>query len=51
MKLSTRLMIYLIPLALIDTIIPIPITCLMLMYVLLERPPWFKMYIQQIYAE
>ena len=51
MKLTTRLIIYLIPLALIDIIIPIPFTCLLLMYIILERPPWFREYVQQVYGE
>jgi hypothetical protein len=49
MKFTTRLLIYLVPLAIIDTIIPVPITCLLLIYIVLERPPWFQEYVKQVY--
>jgi hypothetical protein len=42
-------MIYLIILAVVDMIIPIPIVSLILIYVILERPPWFQNLTQEIY--
>lgn len=50
MKTSTKAMLYLILFALIDTVIPVPITALILIYVLLERPPWFKALVSDIYT-
>lgn len=42
-------MIYLLILSLLDMIIPIPFTALMLIYVLLEKPPWFIGLVTEIY--
>jgi hypothetical protein len=49
MKSETKILIYLIILAVIDIIIPIPIMALILIYVLLEKPPWFKGVVLEIY--
>jgi hypothetical protein len=49
MKTSKKLLIYLILFALIDTVIPVPITALILIYVLLEKPAWFENLVEQIY--
>lgn len=51
MKASTRVMIYLVIFAVIDIVIPVPITALILIYVVLERPPWFRNLISEIYGE
>lgn len=50
MKTPTRMILYLILLALIDTFIPIPFTAIILIYVILEKPPWFKELVIEIYA-
>jgi len=50
MKTPTRMILYLILLALIDTFLPIPITAIILIYVILEKPPWFKELVTEIYA-
>lgn len=50
MKTKIKLILILVPLALIDTIIPLPITALTLLYVVIERPPWFKVYVDEIYC-
>ena len=42
MKPNTKILIYLIILAILDMIIPIPFTALIIIYVILERPAWFK---------
>jgi hypothetical protein len=42
-------MICLIILALLDMIIPIPFTALLLIFVLLERPFWFKKLVTEVY--
>jgi|GEM_PF-1886561 len=49
MKPSRKVLIYLILFAIIDTVIPIPITTIILIYVLLEKPDWFEKLVVQIY--
>ncbi len=49
MKLNTKVLIYLVMFAIIDTVIPIPITAIILIYVLSEKPVWFKDIVMQIY--
>ena len=49
MKINTKIMIYLSILALFDMIIPIPFTALMLIYVILEKPAWFRNLVTDIY--
>ena len=49
MNTSRKILIYLILFAIIDTIIPVPITALILIYVLQERPDWFEKLVDQIY--
>ncbi|CAB1057019.1 hypothetical protein D1BOALGB6SA_1758 [Olavius sp. associated proteobacterium Delta 1] len=49
MKTNRNVLIYLILFAIIDTVIPVPITAIILIYVLLEKPDWFKKLVGQIY--
>ena len=49
MSLKNKLLIYLIIFALFDLIIPFPITAVILIYVLFEKPQWFKEYVTDIY--
>ena len=49
MKTNRKLMIYLSILALLDMIIPIPFTALMLIYVILEEPVWFRSLVDDVY--
>ncbi len=49
MSKRTQILIYIIVLAVFDTIIPIPITAFVLIYVLYQRPQWFKMWVEEIY--
>lgn len=49
MNLNTKILIYLIVLALLDMIIPIPFTAILLIYVLSEKPAWFKKLVDDIY--
>jgi hypothetical protein len=51
MKINTKMLIYLIVLAILDMIIPIPFTALILIYVILEKPPWFIKWVTEIYKE
>jgi len=50
MTIKTKCLITLIILAMVDTVIPLPITGAMLIYVLLQRPPWFKNVVVEIYG-
>jgi len=49
MKSHTKILVWLIVFALLDTIIPIPFTTILLIYVLLEKPLWFKKMVTQVY--
>jgi hypothetical protein len=49
MKTNRKILIWLILFALIDTVVPVPITALILIYVLLEKPEWFKKLVGQVY--
>ena len=49
MKPSRKILICLILFAIIDTVIPVPITAIILIYVLLEKPDWFEKLVVQIY--
>ena len=49
MKLKNTLLVYLIVLAVLDMVIPIPFTAILLIYVLLEKPDWFRNWINTIY--
>jgi hypothetical protein len=49
MKSKTLILIYLIVFALFDTVIPIPFAAILLIYVLLEKPKWFKELVNDIY--
>ena len=49
MKTNKKILIFLILFAVIDTVIPIPFTTIMLIYVLLEKPEWFKDLVEQVY--
>jgi hypothetical protein len=50
MKTNNKILIYLIIFAIIDTLIPVPLTALLLIYVLSEKPPWFKNLVTRIYG-
>ena len=49
MTTKTKIIVYVSILALLDMIIPIPFTALMLMYVIVEKPGWFKRLVTDIY--
>jgi len=49
MKLKTHFLIGLIVLSIIDAIIPIPVVGLILILVILQRPPWFQRLVQELY--
>ena len=51
MTLKTKCLAALIFLCIVDVVIPIPIVGLVLIYVLLQRPPWFMDMAQKIYLQ
>lgn len=50
MKSKTKILIFLVILAILDMVIPIPFTTLLLIYILFEKPPWFKNMVTEIYG-
>jgi len=50
MKTKTKLLIYLVVLCIVDLIIPVPITGLILFYVILNRPGWFQSLVDNVYG-
>ena len=50
MKKTTRILVYLIILAILDAVIPIPFTTIMLIYVVIEKPAWFRNLYSDIYG-
>ena len=49
MKTKNKILTYLIIFAISDLIIPFPVTAVLLIYVLFEKPIWFKEYVMDIY--
>ena len=49
MTTKTRILIYILVLAVFDTIIPIPITALVLIHVLYQKPQWFREWVEELY--
>jgi hypothetical protein len=49
MSTRTQVLIYLIILGIFDVIIPIPITALVLVHVLFQKPRWFREWVEEIY--
>ena len=49
MKIKTKIFICLILFAIFDLVIPFPITAVVLIYVVVKRPVWFKEYVKDIY--
>ena len=49
MSIKTKSLIFLVILGAIDVVIPIPIIGVILIYVLLQRPPWFENVVREIY--
>ena len=49
MNARTKALAVLVPLALVDAVIPVPIIGLVLVYVILARPPWFSSLVRRVY--
>jgi hypothetical protein len=50
MSTKTKVLITLAILAIFDTVIPVPITALIVIYVILQKPPWATDLIRDIYG-
>ena len=50
MTIKTKCLIVLVLLAIVDMLIPLPIIGTLLIYVLLQRPSWFKNVVTEIYS-
>lgn len=50
MKTRTKILLYLLLFAVIDTVIPVPITAIVLISVLFNKPEWFKNLVSEIYS-
>lgn len=49
MNIRTKSILVLILLGIVDVVIPIPIIGLMLIYVIIQKPPWFLDLTQELY--
>jgi hypothetical protein len=49
MSIKTKSLIFLVILGFIDVVIPIPILGVILIYVVIQRPPWFGNVVREIY--
>ena len=49
MKTTTKIVVGLVALSLVDTFIPVPIIGLILIYVLSQKPDWFRDLVAEIY--
>ncbi|MBW1780280.1 MAG: hypothetical protein JRL30_06030 [Deltaproteobacteria bacterium] len=49
MKFKTKLLIGLVIIAVLDMIVPIPFAALLLLYVVIEKPPWFQRLVADLY--
>jgi hypothetical protein len=49
LSIQTQVVICLALMAIIDALIPIPITAMALIMVLFQKPKWFKDWVEQIY--
>ena len=50
MTLETRCLIGLLALAVVDIVIPVPILGAILIYVVLQKPPWFEKLVHELYG-
>jgi hypothetical protein len=49
MNIKTKYLCLLAVLSVVDVVIPIPILGFILIYIVLERPPWFKDVVAKVY--
>lgn len=48
---KARILTGLIPMCVVDTVTPFPILGVLLIYVILSKPAWFRDYVKEIYGE
>lgn len=51
MKNKTALVVMLVLISIVDALIPLPIIGLILLYVIMDRPAWFREAVREIYRE
>jgi hypothetical protein len=51
MTLKSQVLIGLVMTGIIDTIIPLPITAMVLVYVVFQKPAWFRQCVDEIYRD
>jgi len=49
MKTGTKILIALIILGIVDMVVPVPILGITLIYVVLQKPLWFRVVMEEIY--
>ena len=49
MSIQTKTLMFLIILGLVDMVIPVPILGLILVYAVIQKPPWFADLVGEIY--
>jgi hypothetical protein len=49
MTLKTRSLIGLVVLSIVDAVIPIPIVGLILIFIIIRKPPWFQRLVHELY--
>ena len=49
MSIKTKTLIFLVSVAIIDMVIPIPVMGVILIYVVFQKPPWFMDVVSEIY--
>jgi putative effector of murein hydrolase LrgA (UPF0299 family) len=49
MTFKTQFLIGLVVLSIVDAVIPIPIVGLILIFVILQKPPWFQKLVGELY--
>jgi hypothetical protein len=50
MQWNTKVALGIAGCAIVDTVIPIPLTAVFLIYVFLARPPFFKAWVDRVYS-
>lgn len=50
MKTTNKILIVLVAMALVDILIPVPIAVFLLIYVLYQKPAWFKELVDEVYS-
>lgn len=48
---QTRYLLFLLGLGLIDVFTPVPIVSLLFIFVLIQRPAWFRRIVREVYGE